>query len=131
MSGVVSNDDCLYCFPFVHNQILKFNTNDDTTIFGGDEIEGSYLSLLERLKQRMDIYTVYLVMPVVSESLMLLLKMLHLLAMIMKVNIYRWVVSKGWMIICTVFRMNMINGLKWTSQRNDIFGWWRFIQIWR
>ena len=39
MSGAVTDDGCLYCFPFAHNRILKFNPNDDTTIFVGEEID--------------------------------------------------------------------------------------------
>ena len=42
MSGAVADDGCLYSFPFDHNRILKFNPNDDTTIFVGEEIEGDY-----------------------------------------------------------------------------------------
>ena len=39
MSGAVADDGCLYCFPLKHNRILKFNPNDDTTIFVGEEME--------------------------------------------------------------------------------------------
>ena len=41
MSGAVADDGCVYCFPYYHNRILKFKPNDDTTIFVGEEIEGS------------------------------------------------------------------------------------------
>ena len=40
MSGAVADDGCLYCFPFDHTRILKFNPNDDTTSFVGEEIKG-------------------------------------------------------------------------------------------
>ena len=39
ISGAVADDGCLYCFPYEHNRILKFDPNDDTTIFVGEEIE--------------------------------------------------------------------------------------------
>jgi len=42
MSGAVANDGCLYCFPLMRTRIVKFNPNDDTTIFVGGEIEGDY-----------------------------------------------------------------------------------------
>ena len=42
MSGAVADDGCLYCFPFDHNRILKFNPNDDTTVFVGEKIKGDY-----------------------------------------------------------------------------------------
>ena len=40
MSGAVADDGFLYCFPYGLNRILKFNPNDNTTIFVGEEIEG-------------------------------------------------------------------------------------------
>ena len=41
-SGAVADDGSLYCFPYNHNRILKFNANDDTTIFVGEQIEGEF-----------------------------------------------------------------------------------------
>jgi len=40
MSGAVADDGCLYCFPYGHERIVKFNPIDDTTICVGEEIEG-------------------------------------------------------------------------------------------
>ena len=68
------------------------------------------LILVELLKLRIDICMVYPMMPVVSQGLMQLLKILYLLATIMNVDLNGRVVSKGWMIIFTVFRINMKNG---------------------
>ena len=104
MSGAVADDGSLYCFPFNHKRILQFNPNGDTTIFVGKKIERvcKFSGIIKAKNECM-----YSILSSVSRVAKFYVATQNVTFIDDGLN--RLVVSKRWMKIFTVFRVNIIN----------------------